>query len=96
MKDMMKNHTFALLLVATGIGFSAGTAVAQTLPEDPALQRSQAQTQANQQMLQTQQNNQQIQLQNQQNQMRQQQLFNSLPAPAYQQRLYVPPPPPHR
>ena len=68
-------------------------ALAQTLP-DPALQRLQTQNAIAQQQLQTQQNNTQMQLEVQQNEIRQQQLFNSMPPPAYQQpRPYTPPTP---
>jgi hypothetical protein len=70
--------------------------LAQTVP-DPELQRQQTQNAVNQQLLQTQQNNTQMQLQLQQNEARQQQLFNSMPPPAYQQPgwqqpAFVPPP----
>ena len=86
---MMKRTAFAaaLLLLSTPVW-------AQTLP-DPSLQRYESQSNVNQQLLQTQQNNLQVQQGLQQNELRQQQLFNSMPPPAYQQqpRPYVPPPP---
>lgn len=89
MKAMMKRALFALLLLSTPV-------LAQTVP-DPALQRAETQNQIDQQLLQTQQNNTQMQLQLQQNELRQQQLFNTMPPPAYQQPAwqqpqYVPPP----
>jgi hypothetical protein len=65
---------------------------AQTLP-DPALQRYETQNNVNQQLLQTQQNNLQVQQGLQQNEIRQQQLFNSMPPPAYQQQQAFTPPP---
>jgi hypothetical protein len=85
---MMKRTAFAaaLLLLSTPVW-------AQTLP-DPSLQRYESQSTVNQQLLQTQQNNLQVQQSLQQNELRQQQLFNSMPPPAYQQqpRPFVPPP----
>ncbi len=86
MKVMTKRALFALLLLSTPV-------LAQTVP-DPALQRAETQNQIDQQLLQTQQNNTQMQLQLQQNELRQQQLFNTMPPPAYQQPQYVPPPAP--
>jgi hypothetical protein len=78
MKVMMKRTTLvALLLLSTPV-------LAQTLP-DPSIQRYETQNAVNQQILQTQQNNLQIQQGLQQNEMRQQQLFNSMPPPAYMQ-----------
>jgi len=94
-KMMMKRTAFAaaLLLLSTP-GLLVGSASAQNLP-DPSLQRYESQSNVNQQLLQTQQNNLQVQQGLQQNELRQQQLFNSMPPPAYQQqpRPYIPPPP---
>ncbi len=74
---MKRSALAALLLLSTPV-------LAQTLP-DPSAQRYETQNAVNQQILQTQQNNLQIQQGLQQNEMRQQQLFNSMPPPAYQQ-----------
>ncbi|HWY62659.1 MAG TPA: hypothetical protein VNW15_12230 [Rhizomicrobium sp.] len=70
---------------------SATAALAQSLPLDPALQRAQADAQVNQTLQQTQQNNANLQFQLQQNEIRQQQLFNTMPPPAYQQPAWQPP-----
>jgi hypothetical protein len=87
----LKPLTLAFLLLSGGAAvFSAGAAWAQALPEDPALQRAQAQAQVNQTLQQTQQNNYQMQFQLQQNELRQQQLFNTMPPPAFQQPAYQP------
>ena len=74
---MMKRTALSLLLLSTPV-------LAQTVP-DPSAQRYETQNAVNQQILQTQQNNLQIQQGLQQNEMRQQQLFNSMPPPAYMQ-----------
>jgi hypothetical protein len=85
----LKPLTLAFLLLSGGAAvFSAGEARAQSLPENPALQRAQAQAQVNQTLQQTQQNNYQMQFQLQQNELRQQQLFNTMPPPAFQQPAY--------
>jgi len=89
----MKKIVLAFLL-------ASGPAFAQTLPEDPALQRAQTQAQIYQTLQQTQLNNTNLQFQLQQNEARQQQLFNTLPPPAYGLPAYAPPtpltPPPQR
>jgi outer membrane biogenesis lipoprotein LolB len=87
----MKRKTSVAVLLLLSACLVCGSAVAQNLP-DPALERAQTQAQVNQQLQQTQQNNTQMQMQLQQNQANQQQLFNSMPPPAYQQPLYAPPP----
>jgi hypothetical protein len=92
---MMKRTAFAAALVLLSTpALLCGSAGAQTLP-DPSLQRYESQSTVNQQLLQTQQNNLQVQQGLQQNELRQQQLFNSMPPPAYQQQPqpFVPPPP---
>jgi hypothetical protein len=82
----MKKLVLAFLL-------ASGPAFAQTLPEDPALQRAQSEASINQTLQQTQQNNTILQFQLQQNEARQQQLFNTLPPPTYGLPAYAPPTP---
>ena len=82
---MTKMTLFALLLTSAG-------AFAQTLPQDPALQRAQAQAEVNQTLLQTQQSNLSTQFSVQQNELRQQQQFNAMPPPAYQLPAFQPGP----
>ena len=69
-------------------GLLLSAASAQTLPPDPALQRALADAQVSQTLKQTQANTSQLQFQLQQNENRQQQLFNTMPPPAYQQPAY--------
>jgi hypothetical protein len=85
-EKMTKTISLGFLLL------SATAALAQSLPPDPALQRAQADAQVNQILQQTQQNNANLQFQLQQNEIRQQQLFNTMPPPAYQQPAWQPPP----
>jgi hypothetical protein len=81
---MTTRTIFAVLLLSASalVSFAAH---AQSLPEDPALQRAQTQAQVSQTLQQTQQNNADMQFQLQQNQARQQQQFNSMAPPGYQQ-----------
>jgi hypothetical protein len=82
----MKKLIAALLLLSA-------PALAQTMPLDSAQQQAQANAQISQTLQQTQQNNAQLNFQLQQQQIQQQQLFNTLPPPAYQQPAYAPPRP---
>ena len=82
---MIMRTTLAFLLLSAGAVVFADAAGAQTLPQDPALQRAQTQSQVNQTLQQTQQNNAAIQSQLQQNEARQQQLFSTMAPPGYQQ-----------
>lgn len=91
--------TLAVLILSASAVFSfAGAAGAQSLSEDPALQRAQTQAQVNQTLQQTQQNNAAMQSQLQQNEARQQQQFNMMAPPGYQQpawqgpQMLIPPP----
>jgi hypothetical protein len=81
---MKKIALFALVLIAT----PASALFAQTLPQDPAVQRAQAQAQIDQTLQQTQLNNLSTQYSIQQNELRQQQQFGAMPPPAYQLPAY--------
>ena len=83
----------ALVLALLLSGATAASAQGLILPPDQAQLNAQTQQQLNNQNYQTQLNNLQTEQSNLQNQQRQQQLFNTLPPPAYMQNQFTPAPP---